>query len=107
MENNKRKLLQIFVFIAIFYLFVERKNIMLSVPLPLILFTLNELKFKMNIKWFCFIGSISFELYLAHVIPMNFIQNYNIAISALIMLICTAVIASLLYGLNLLVSKLK
>ena len=107
MENNKRKLLQIFVFMAIFYLFVERKNIMLSVPLPLILFTLNELKFKINIKWLCFIGSISFELYLAHVIPMNFIQNYNIAISALIMLICTAVIASLLHGFNLLVSKFK
>lgn len=33
--------------------------------------------------------------------------NYNIDISALIMLICTAVIASLLHGLNLLVSKLK
>ena len=55
---------------------------MLSVPLPLILFTLNELKFKINIKWLCFIGSISFELYLAHVIPMNFIQNYNIDIKS-------------------------
>lgn len=106
-ENNKRKLLQIFVFMSIFYLFVERKNIMLSVPLPLILFTLNELKLKINIKWLCFIGSISFELYLAHVIPMNFIQDYNVAISALILFICTAVIASLLHGFNLLVSKFK
>lgn len=106
-QNNKKQLLGVFVFMALFYLLIERKNIMLSVVLPLILFGLNELKFTINQKWIHFIGGISFELYLAHVIPMNFAGQYGIIGALAIMLVGTMVLASLFHVLNIGIAKLK
>ena len=106
-ENNKEKLLGVFVLMSMFYLIIERKNIMLSVALPLLLFALNDLKIKIDRKWLNFIGAISFELYLAHIVPMNFLHNYPIMTALCIMIVGTIVLASLFHGLNIIVSKLK
>lgn len=106
-KNDKRKLLRIYVLMAVFYLLIERKNIMLSVPLPLILFALNEMKFQMDSRWLNYIGGISFELYLAHVIPMNFIHHYNIAMAAGMMLVGTLLLTFLFHSLNLMVRKFR
>lgn len=106
-ENNKEKLLGVFVLMSLFYFIIERKNIMLSVALPLLLFALNDLKIKIDRKWLNFIGAISFELYLAHIVPMNFLHNYPIMTALCIMIVGTIVLASLFHGLNIIVSKLK
>ena len=106
-KNDEKGLLGVFVFMAVFYLLIERKNIMLSVALPLILFGLNELKFTINQKWIRFIGGISFELYLSHVIPMNFAGRYGIVGALAIMVGGTVVLASLFHVLNKSITKLK
>ena len=53
------------------------------------------------------IGAISFELYLAHIVPMNFLHNYQIMTALCIMIVGTIVLASLFHCLNIIVSKLK
>lgn len=99
-QHDKKQLLAVFVYMAMFYLVIERKNIMLSVVLPLILFGLNELKFTINQKWVHFVGGISFELYLSHIIPMNFAGQYSILMSLGIMIFGTVVLCLLYHGIN-------
>lgn len=106
-QNDRKQLLGVFVFMALFYLVIERKNIMLSVVLPLILYGLNEIKFTINYKWIHYIGGISFELYLAHVIPMNFVGHYHMIVALAVMLGGTVVLASLFHALNIGIAKLK
>lgn len=106
-KNDKQKLLRIYVLMAVFCFLIERKNIMLSVPLPLILFALNEMKFQMDRQWLNIIGGISFELYLAHVIPMNFIHQCNIFVAVEIMLVGTILLTFLFHGINLFVKKIR
>ena len=99
-QNDEKLLLGVFVYMAMFYLVIERKNIMLSVVLPLILFGLNELKFTINQKWIHFVGGISFELYLSHIIPMNFARQNNVLLSLEIMICGTVVLCLLYHGIN-------
>lgn len=106
-NNDKKGLLGIFVYMAMFYLFIERKNIMLSVALPLILMGLNELKFTVKQGWIKYIGATSFELYLAHVIPMNFAGRYDILVGLAIMSGGTVVLAFLYHVLNKGIAKLR
>lgn len=106
-KGDKQKLLHVFVMMAVFYLLIERKNILLSVPLPLVLMALNEIKFSLDCRLLNFIGGMSFELYLSHVIPMNFVGDYNIIVAAIVMVISTVILAGVFHVVNHVVSKFR
>lgn len=80
---------------------------MLSVPLPLVLMILNEVKLSLDCRLLNFVGGMSFELYLSHVIPMNFVGDYNIIVAAIEMVISTAILAGVFHIVNHAVSKFR
>lgn len=73
---------------------------MLSVVVPIILKGMNDVELKLNNKFLDYIGTISFELYLAHIIPMNFLYGENFFVAILIMLIGTASLVCLYKFIN-------
>lgn len=79
----------------------------MSVVVPLVLKGLNDIKLNLNMKWLSFLGTISFELYLAHVIPMNFISDKSIISAALLMIGGTIILALLYKGVNHIIKEIR
>lgn len=99
-EKEYIRLVGVYVFCALFLFFINREGLMLSVVVPIILKGMNDIELKLSNKFLDYIGAISFELYLAHIIPMNFLYGENFFVAILIMLIGTASLVCLYKFIN-------
>lgn len=91
----------------VFSFIIVRPNLILSLIVPILLKCLNDMNFKLNNRFVNFCGGISFELYLSHVIPMNFCTDKNILYSLAIMFFGTLLLSFVFVKINSLVKKLS
>ncbi len=106
-KGEENKMNAVYVFTALFLFIVDKTGLALSVVVPLVLKGLNDIKLNLNMKWLSFLGTISFELYLAHVIPMNFISDKSIISAALLMISGTVILALLYKGVNHIIKEIR
>lgn len=88
-NKDYRNLFGTYIFFAILSFLFIRVNLIFSLIIPLILKCINDLNIKLNNKFLNFCGTISFELYLSHIIPMNFCADKNIIVALMIMIFGT------------------
>lgn len=88
-NKDYRNLFGTYIFFAILSFLFIRVNLIFSLIIPLILKCINDLNIKLNNKFLNFCGSISFELYLSHIILMNFYADKNIILALMIMIFGT------------------
>lgn len=88
-NKDYRNLYGTYIFFVILSFLFIRVNLIFSLIIPLILKCIDELNIKLNNKFLNFCGSISFELYLSHIIPMNFCADKNIIVALMIMIFGT------------------
>lgn len=91
----------------VFAFIIVRPNLILSLIVPIVLKCLNDMNFELNNKFLNLCGGISFELYLSHVIPMNFCNDKDILYSLAIMFFGTLVLSFVFVKINSFVKKLS
>ena len=106
-KKDNIQLFGIYVLFASFSFFIERNVLMLSVVVPIVLKGLNDMNLQINSRFLSYVGAMSFELYLAHIIPMNFLYGKNIIIAAFIMVSGTVVLAYFYKTINSLIHHIK
>lgn len=104
-KGDYKKLCHVYFLMIIFAFIMVRTNVILSLIVPIVLKCLNDMDFKSDNRLLDFCGTISFELYLSHVIPMNFCSDKNILHSFAIMFFGTLILCFVFVKVNSLVRK--